>query len=105
MDSSLIPFITGGGGALVVLAFIAWAFFAGKLHSDREFSKLEAENEQLELENNRLRETIQTERRTSDELASTAQVTNKLFDTLTQLALERRQPKHIAGITPEDLGL
>ena len=35
-----LPLITGGGGALVVLALWVWAFFTGKIHSDREFSKL-----------------------------------------------------------------
>lgn len=39
MDTSLIPLITGSAGALVVLALVAWAFFTGKLHSDREFSR------------------------------------------------------------------
>ena len=44
---SFLPLITGGAGALVVLSLWVYAFFTGKLHSDREFSKLETENDQL----------------------------------------------------------
>lgn len=39
MDSSLLNLITGTAGALVVLALVAWAFYSGHLHSDREFQR------------------------------------------------------------------
>ena len=43
MDASVggipLPYITGAGGALVVLALVAWAFYIGKLHSDPEFQR------------------------------------------------------------------
>lgn len=39
MDSSLLNLITGTAGALVVLALVAWAFYTGKLHSDKEFQR------------------------------------------------------------------
>ena len=101
MDTSFFPYITGAGGALFVLCVVAWAFYAGKLHSDREFSRLEAENGHLKTENDQLREALRTERRTSDEIASTAQVANKLMSALVTLALER-QP---GNLKPEELGL
>lgn len=104
MDPSFIPYVTGGGGALVVLAFVAWAFFTGKLHSDREFTKLETENSDLKAENDAIHEALRTERRASDDIADTAKVTNKLIDTLATLALERRVLKP-GNVTPEDLGL
>lgn len=102
VDTAVIPFITGGGGAIVVLAFLAWAFFAGRLHSDREFNKLERENDALRAENDQLREAIRTERKTSDEIASTAVTTNKLIEALTEIASERRPPG--SGSTREVLG-
>jgi len=39
VDSSVLGLITGSAGALVVLALLAWAFFAGKLHSNDEFQR------------------------------------------------------------------
>lgn len=104
VDPSVIPLITGGGGALVVLAFIVWAFYTGKLHSEREFAKLEAENDDLKTENDQLREALRTERDSSDEMASAAQVTNKLIAALTTLATERHAAR-TGDITAEDLGL
>jgi hypothetical protein len=47
MDTSWLPFITGGTGAVVVLALVAWAFYAGKVHSDPEF-KREVERREAE---------------------------------------------------------
>lgn len=102
MDPSFIPYITGGGGALVVLAFIALAFFSGRLHSDREFNTLEKESDNLKAENDQLREAIRTERKTADEIADTAKVTNKLIDTLATLALERSALRP-GGTVREDL--
>lgn len=101
MDSSILPYITGGSSALVILCFLAWAFYTGKLHSDREFNKLETENDELKDENDQLREAIRMERRTSDEVASAAQVTNKLIAALTTLASERHAVAS-GGISPED---
>lgn len=91
MDPTIFPWITGAGGALVVLSVIAWAFFTGRLHSDREFNKLERAYEALEAENDQLREAREVERRTADEAASAARVTDKLLAALTSLAMERHQ--------------
>lgn len=37
--TEILPYVTGSAGALVVLAFVAWGFYTGKLHSDREFGR------------------------------------------------------------------
>jgi hypothetical protein len=99
-----LPWITGSAGALVVLTGVAWAFFTGKLHSDREFTKLEQENDQLRAAYDRLRDAIDTERKTVNETASTAQVTNQLISALASLASGRRQTTP-PGLTAEDIGL
>lgn len=39
MDSSILSLVTGGAGALVVLALVSFAFYAAKLHSDAEFQR------------------------------------------------------------------
>lgn len=104
MDLSILPYLTGPLGALVVLLVIAIGFYTGKLHSDREFSKLEKENEELRTENDRLREALGTERRTSDELAKAGQVTNKVFEILAGLAM-KRDTQATGDITPKELGL
>ena len=72
---SFIPFITGAGGALVVLSLLVYSFFTGKLHSHIEFSKLEEENRALRAENEGLRLALSAERKTVDETASVGQVT------------------------------
>jgi hypothetical protein len=38
--TSLLPYITGSGGALAVLAIVAYLFFAGKIHSESEFQRV-----------------------------------------------------------------
>lgn len=37
---SLLPYITGSVGAVVVLAVVAFLFFADKIHSDPEFKRV-----------------------------------------------------------------
>lgn len=100
-----LPLITGSGGALVILAIIAWAFYAGRIHSDREFCKLEAENDALKAENTQYRIALETERKTVGEVASAGQVTNQLINALTTLASEKAAKPAPPGLTAEDLGL
>jgi hypothetical protein len=101
--SSYLPLITGSSGALVVMAIGLYLFLAGKIHSDREFGKLEAENDQLRAENNQYKFALDTERKTVNEAVSAGQVTNQLITALTTLA-GGRSPKS-AELTAEDLGL
>jgi hypothetical protein len=97
--SSILPFITGSAGALVVLAVVAWAFYDGRIHSDREFSKLEKENEALKA-------ALELERKAVDEQARTGTVTNQLIQALTALATgEQHERLQRPGLTAKDLGL
>lgn len=103
--TSLLPWITGAGGAIVVLAVVAWAFYIGKLHSDPEFQRVVAENLDLKA-------ALATERQANNELAQTGGVTNKLIGALVDVATDRHheitgQPARQAApdLTPEDLGL
>ena len=83
---SLLPWITGPIGALVVLAIGISLFLTGKIHSDREFSKLEKENELLRQESSQYRFALDTERKTVNEAVSAGQVTNQLISALTAIA-------------------
>ena len=87
---SYLPYITGSGGALVILALWVYAFFAGKIHSDRDFSKLETDNAVLRAANDRLQEALSLERQRSDAVAQVGGVTNQLIGALTTLATEHR---------------
>jgi hypothetical protein len=100
-----LPLITGSAGALVVLTLVAWAFYSGRLHSDREFSKLEHENDQLRAAYDQLRLAIETERQTVNEAAVTGAVTNQLISALTSIASGRKQAPATPGLTAEDIGL
>lgn len=102
---NLLPWITGSGGALVVLALVAWAFYAGRIHADREFSKLETENDQLRAENGQLRAALDTERKTVNETASAGQVTNQLITALAALAAEKTSGGPEAPARPARPGL
>lgn len=101
---SLLPYITGAGGALVVLALVAWAFYNGKLHSDSEFQKVVDENDGL-------KRALETERTANNELARAGGVTNKLIGALVDVATERQagrprsRRRNAGNLTPEDLGL
>jgi hypothetical protein len=110
--TNLLPYITGSAGALVVLALIAWAFYTGHLHSDREFSRLEQEKDEYKA-------ALQDERTAVDEQTKAGTVTNQLIGALAGLASERRyspaqarprrskaaKPASDADLTPEDVGL
>lgn len=101
---SFLPLITGGGGALIVLALWVYAFFTGKIHSEQEFSRLEEENKELHTENNALRSAISSERKTVDETASAGQVTNQLISALAGLAAGRNPtPPPPPSSTPLEL--
>ena len=106
---SLLPLITGGGGALIVLTLWVYVFFTGKIHSDQEFSRLEEENKELHAENTGLRSALSSERKTVDETASAGQVTNQLISALAGLAAGRNpmpQPSPPPlELTAKDVGL
>ena len=106
---SFLPLITGGGGALIVIALWVYAFYTGKIHSDQEFTRLEEENKELHAENVALRTALSSERKTVDETASAGQVTNQLISALAGLAAGRSQlpsqsPPSLE-LTAKDVGL
>jgi hypothetical protein len=100
-----LPLITGSGGCLVVLAITCWLLASGYLHSDREFRKLEQENDELRAAYDKLLETIATERKTVNETASAGAVTNQLIGVIASLAAGRKAAPPPPGLTPEDIGL
>ena len=96
----LLPWITGGGGAIVVLAIVCYLFFTGKLHSDSEFSKMEQENASL-------RAALDDERKAVDGTIGTAAVTNQLISALVKVASQKQgdHGRRAAGdLAPEDPG-
>lgn len=83
-------------GLLVLfIAAAVWAFYTGKVHSDREFSKLEEENRAL-------RESRDAERTRADEVTRAGAVTNQLIAALTQVASDRNRASRgeLAGQDP-----
>ena len=105
--TSVLPYVTGSAGALVVLAIVCYLFYTGKLHSDREFSKLEQEKDEY-------KSALQAERTAVDEQARAGTVTNQLISALATLASERRyteaearpaRGRAASDLTAEDVGL
>jgi hypothetical protein len=103
--ASYLPWITGGGGGLVVMAIGLWLFATGKLHSDAEYSKLEAERDYWRDASGKLGEALDIERRAVNETAQAGRVTNQLITALTTIATGRRAVPPRPDLTPEDLGL
>lgn len=103
--TSLLPWITGSGGALVVLAIVLWLIIDGKLHTHGEFERLEEENQQLRTENGQYRFAIDTERKTLNEIASAGAVSNQLISALTQFAAASSQPRPPGPARKENLEL
>lgn len=100
-----LPLITGSGGALVVMAIGLWLFLTGKIHSDPEYRKLEAENTALRAESSQYKTALETERKTVNETASAGAVTNRLIEAVVSLAAAERKKAAAPGLTAEDLGL
>jgi hypothetical protein len=99
-----LPLITGSGGCLVVLAIVCWLLVTGALHSDREFRKLEQENDELRAAYDKLLEAVAAERKTVNETASAGAVTNQLIGVIASLAAGGRAAP-AKGLTAGDIGL
>ena len=88
--SDYLPLISGSGGALVVLSLWVYAFFTGKIHSDRDYTKLERDNADLQSANDKIQEALDLERQRSNDAAAAGAVTNQLIGGLVKLATEHR---------------
>ena len=99
---SWLPWITGSGGALVVLAIVAWGFYIGKLHSDPEFRTLEKERDYWKDGYAKQVEANQIERRIVNQTAEAGQVNNQLLTAFVNLA-SGRLPAPVPGLPAEDL--
>ncbi|HEV2370929.1 MAG TPA: hypothetical protein VGS19_02070 [Streptosporangiaceae bacterium] len=95
---SWLPYITGSGGALAVMAAGLYLFLAGKLHSDREFSKAETDSARKDEVIERLQEALALERQRSNDVAQAGAVTNQLIGALTTLAAEHRDAAGSPGV-------
>ena len=82
-------------GLLILVVLVAvWAFYAGRVHSDRDYSKLEEENKAL-------RAALDAERTRADEVTQAGTVTNQLISALTRVASDRSQVRgELAGQDP-----
>jgi hypothetical protein len=83
---SELPFVTGSGGALVVLFIWLLLFLEGKIHTEREFAKLEEENQQLREENLRQQQALELERKAANDAKDSGQLTNQLLTAFVTIA-------------------
>lgn len=102
---SYLPLITGGTGALVVLALWVYAFYTGKVHSDQEYRKLEAERDYWRSSSESKDKAITAERRAVNETAEVGAVTNQLISAVVSMATEGRKARDRPGLTAGDVGL
>jgi hypothetical protein len=92
------PLISSAPSAAVAIAML-WLFISGKIHSDREFKALEAENAEL-------KRALAAERQAVNETAAAGGVTNQLIGALASLAAGRQDaPLPRRDVTAKDLGL
>ena len=99
---SVLPYLLGSTGCLVLALVVAWAFYTGHLHSDKEFRALQKAGDQmlaaerdksakLAEANARLQAALDIERATNERLSSSGQLTNQLVGALITIAGEKRQ--------------
>ena len=89
--SSYLPLITGSGGALIVLALWVYAFVSGKIHSDREYTKVETDSARKDEVIERLQEALDLERQRGNDVAQAGAVTNKFIGAMVAIATDRRE--------------
>lgn len=89
--------------AILALIWLA-LFLGGKIHSDAEYGKLEAERDYWREAYEKRVEALQVERRIVNETAQAGQVNNQLLSALVNVATGRKTVPD-PGLAPEDLGL
>lgn len=108
--SSLVPLVTGTGGALIVLLAGMGLFLTGKLHPDPEFQRIITENDRLREANDLLRKASEELRAQNATLADASNLTNNLVTALIGVAHERRaaensQPPVVLQLPAPDPGV
>jgi type II secretory pathway component PulJ len=94
------------GVLIAFLAVVTWAWYSGKVHSDREYTKLERENAELKA-------ALAVERQLNAEAIRAGSVTNQLIGALTEVATEKaverrainQSQKERSGVFSEESGL
>lgn len=84
MDRTL-TLLLGSSGCLVLALLVLWAFYTGRLHSDREFSAVVKQRDEYKA-------ALENERKAVDEYARTGSTSNQLIAALTQLAGRQQEP-------------
>lgn len=109
MDAGTVQFLLQQAPTAALALVILVLFLAGKIHSDSEYSKLEAERDYWREAAEKMNEAAAVERRTATELAQAGTVTNQLIAALTRRADAAPDPplprSPLAGLTGEDVGL
>ena len=88
--SELLPWLTGSGGAIAVMAAGGYLLLTGRLVTGREFKRVIAGQEKLEQANNVLIESLRVQREQNSQLLNSSEVTTGLLRALQDLAHERR---------------
>lgn len=88
----LLPFLTGGGGAIVALGFGYFLLLTGKIVTGREHDRLIEQYDKVVAANDALVTANQSLRDNNAQLLSSGSLTTRLLDTLDRVAQQRAQP-------------
>lgn len=85
----LLPYVTGGGGALVALTIIAWLLLTERLVPGSAHKRALDLNAKLEAANDVLQRTLEAERDQKQQLIGGTQLANQLAGAVVELARGR----------------
>lgn len=88
----LLPYITGAGGALVVLVLAVYLILTGKVVTGREHDRLLRDYDKLVQANDTLTSSLQACRDNNAQLLSTGVLANRVLDAFGSLAAQRGVP-------------
>lgn len=97
MDSSILNLITGAAGGLVVLALVAWAFYAGKLHSDSEFQREVERRSEVERRADLLEQTVKEKDKALDAAGGRADAAVRASELIADAFTEARRRRTGTG--------
>lgn len=87
--AEILPFLTGGGGAIVALAFGYVLLFTGRIVTGREHDRLTAAYDKAVLANDTLTANLSACRENNAQLLASGNLTTKLLDSLVAVAQQR----------------